>query len=130
MKRNKTLRLYVLGFITWLIPFVISFAFYDRTGNLNVNYGLFKCIMVVTSSLTGMYVMMYHFKYVNSSYFREGVIAGLLWLVINILLDLVILVPMAGMTLTSYFTTIGLGYLQIPIICIAVGTILQRKVAT
>jgi hypothetical protein len=127
MRKNKSLRLVLLGFITWLVPFVASFGFYDRLGNLNVSYGFFKSVMVVISSITGMFVLFYHLKLIHTNYMREGFIAGMVWLVINYVLDIFILIPMAGMTLTEYFSTIGLGYLQIPVISTSVGMILQRK---
>jgi hypothetical protein len=117
-----------MGFITWLIPFVASFGFYDRAGNLNVSYGMFKSVMVVVSSITGMYLLNQHMKLIQSNFMREGLITGIAWLMINYVLDLLVLVPMAGMTLVEYFTTIGLGYLQIPVICTFVGMILKRKI--
>jgi hypothetical protein len=129
MKKHKSLRLIVLGFITWLVPFIAAFGFYDRTGNLNVSYGLFKCVMIVVSSLTGMWMLIYHMDFVHKNFVREGLITGISWLVINYLLDLVILVPMSGMSIGQYFMTIGLGYLQIPVVCLAVGMIVQRKIS-
>lgn len=116
MKTNKTLRLTLLGLLTWIVPFVVSFIFYDRTGNLNVSYGLFKCVMVVVSSFIGMYALAYHLRYISSKLFREAVIAGLTWFFINIFLDIIILIPMSGMSYGQYLTTIGIGYLQIPVI--------------
>jgi hypothetical protein len=127
MKKRKSLRLLVLGFLTWVIPFVTSFGFYDRTGNLNVSYGFFKSVMVVLSSVTGMYALSYHMRLVNDNFKKEGFIAGIVWLVTNYVLDLVVLVPMAGITTREYFLTIGLGYLQIPVMSTAVGIIIQRK---
>ena len=127
MKKNKSLRILLLGFITWLVPFVVSFGFYDRSGNLNVAYGLFKCVMVVISAITGMWALMYHMNSVRTRFIREGLITGFSWLLINYLLDVFILVPMSGMSLGQYFMTVGLGYLQIPVICVAVGVIVQRK---
>jgi hypothetical protein len=128
MKKNKSLRLILLGFIIWLVPFIASFGFYDRTGNLNVSYGFFKCVMIVVSSITGMYVLSYHLNLVRSNYFKEGCIAGITWLIMNLLLDIVILIPMAGISFKEYLANIGFGYLQIPVICISVGMILQRKI--
>jgi hypothetical protein len=127
MKRNKTIRLVLLGLLTWVVPFVVSFGFYDRTGNLNVSYGLFKCVMIIVLSITGMFALHYHLRFLDSNYLREGFKAGIVWLIINLCLDVVILVPMAGISYGQYFATIGLGYLQIPVMCIAVGMILQHK---
>jgi uncharacterized membrane protein YpjA len=40
---------------------------------------------------------------------------GLLWLVVNLVLDFVILLPMSHMSLSDYIAQIGLRYLMIPI---------------
>jgi hypothetical protein len=125
--KNKLLRLFVLGFITWFFPFVISFGFYDRSGNLNVTYGLFKSVMVVVSSVVGMIALSFHLKFIRNNFMKEGLIAGFSWLLINYLLDFFVLIPMSGMSAGQYFLTIGLGYVQIPVICLAVGMIVQRK---
>jgi hypothetical protein len=94
---------------------------------LNVSEDFFKSAMIVISSLTGMYALQRYFRLVEKSYFREGIVCGITWLAINLLLDMIILVPMAKMQLRDYFLSIGLRYLQIPIICSAVGMILNRK---
>jgi hypothetical protein len=125
--KNRSIRLIVLGFITWLVPFIVSFGFYDRTGDLNVTYGLFKCVMIVVSSLTGMWMLAYHMNFISKNFAREGLITGISWLLINYTLDLLVLLPMSGMSIGQYFMTVGLGYLQIPVICLAVGMIVQRK---
>jgi hypothetical protein len=125
--KNRSIRLIVLGFITWLVPFILSFGFYDRTGNLSVSYGFFKSVMIVVSSLTGMWMLIYHLNFIHKNFVREGFITGISWLAINYILDLLVLVPMSGMSVGQYFLTIGLGYLQIPVVCLAVGMIVQRK---
>ena len=52
-----------------------------------------------------------HFRNIEADYLREGVIFGLVWLGINILLDVVILIPMAGILFAECFTQTGLCYL-------------------
>jgi uncharacterized membrane protein YpjA len=60
-------------------------------------------------------------------YFKEGIIIGITWFGINILLDLLVLIPMSGMSIADYFAQIGIRYLAIPAISIAVGTALENK---
>ena len=127
MKTNKILRLLLLGFLIWLIPFVTSFGFFDRSGKLSINYDLFKSIMIVISSLVGCYAIIRYYKSVHHNFAKEGMITGLVWLGINLLLDLIILIPMSEMPYPEYFNSIGLRYLQIPVICMAVGLLLERK---
>jgi hypothetical protein len=127
---RKIIRIILLGILIWIIPFITGFAFYDRSGNLTINYDLFKSIMIVVSSVVSSYAILRHYKSITENFIREGYITGLGWLAINLLLDLIILVPMAKMQMKDYFAAIGVRYLQIPVICIMIGILLQRKYLT
>ena len=81
--------------------------------------------MIVVGSFTGAIFLILYFKKVTESYFREGLVIGLIWLAINWVLDFVILVPMAKMDIGAYFAQIGLRYLTIPIFSIAVGYLMD-----
>ena len=124
---KKSIRLILFGVLIWIIPFVISFAFYDSAGKLTTSYDLFKSTMRIVSSLIGCYFLYRHFLPIREQFMKEGIVAGLVWLVINLILDVVVLVPMAKMEMNDYFVAIGLGYLQIPIICFMAGWILEQK---
>ena len=127
MKTNKIVRLIFLGFVVWLVPFVISLGFFDKSGKLTIGYDLFKSIMIVISTVVGCYALIRYFKTISGNFRREAWLAGLTWLAINLILDLVILIPVAKMSYTEYFSSIGLRYLQIPIICLAAGVMLDRR---
>ena len=124
---KKHIRNFGYGFLTWLIPFVASFFFYSKEGGLTIDIFLFKSIMIVVGSISAAILLVYYFKKVNTSYFKEGLIVGLTWLSINILLDLLILIPMSGMSIADYFTQIGIRYIVIPVMSIMVGTVLSNK---
>jgi hypothetical protein len=115
------------GFLSWLVPFITSFLFYTREGELTIDIFLFKSIMIVVGSVTAAFLMISYFKAINADYFKEGVVLGLTWFGMNILLDLVILVAMFGMPAGDYFTQIGLRYVVIPVMCITVGAALKNK---
>jgi hypothetical protein len=118
---NKNLKILLFGFLTWLIPFVSGFFFYSREGQLLIDIFLFKSIMIVVASITGASLLMLYFRALEKDYLREGITVGLVWFTINILLDLVALVPMSGMSIGDYFAQIGLRYLIIPTMGIAMG---------
>jgi hypothetical protein len=124
---KKTLRLIGFGVLIWLIPFVISFGFYDANGNLTTSYDLFKSCMIVISTLVGCYFLYRYFSSVVEHFAKEGAITGITWLLINLVLDFIILVPFAKMELKDYIVTIGIRYLQIPIITYITGRIVERK---
>ncbi len=124
---KKYLKTILYGFLAWLIPFISAFFFYTREGKLTIDQLLFKNIMVVVGSVTGAILLVLYFKKIKADYLREGIITGIIWFAINILLDLLILIPMSGMPVSKYFTQIGLGYLAIPAMAIAVGATLANK---
>lgn len=111
---KKYLKNILYGFLAWLIPFVASFFLYTREGKLTIDIFLFKSIMIVVGSFSAAFLLVSYFKKINAYYFKEGIIVGLTWFGINILLDLTVLIPMSGMSIGDYFTKIGIGYLQFP----------------
>jgi hypothetical protein len=110
----------VLGLLSWAIPFVVSFAFVDRTGQWLIPYPLFKSIMVVVFGGLGTWFLVLAFRRLRPST-TTGLALGLYWLAINLVLDLVALLPLTGMTVGGYVEDIGLRYLLIPIIAAAMG---------
>lgn len=124
---KKYLKNVLYGFLAWLIPFAASFIFYTREGQLTIDVFLFKSIMIIVGSFSAAFLLVSYFKKIHADYYKEGIIVGITWFGINILLDLLVLIPMSGMSIVNYFTQIGLSYLAIPAMSIAVGTSLQNK---
>lgn len=118
---NKNLKILLFGILAWLIPFILSFFFYSREGELQINIFLFKSIMIVVGSITGAVLLVLYFRALEKNYLKEGITVGLAWFAVNILLDLVVLIPMSGMSIGDYFAQIGLRYLVIPVMSIAMG---------
>jgi|WetSurMetagenome_2_1015567.scaffolds.fasta_scaffold00657_5 hypothetical protein len=116
----------IFGFLSWLIPFVAAFLFFNQKGELLINELLFKNIMIVIASYFSAFLIIKYFKTVDQNYVKEGIMLGVLWLVINLVLDMATLVPM-GKTIGVYLTQIGLGYLMIPAMTILAGKILEIK---
>ena len=124
---NKYLKNILYGFLAWLIPFVASFFFYTREGELTIDIFLFKSIMIVIGSFSAAFLLVSYFKKIDADYFNEGIIVGFTWFGLNNILDILILIPMSGMSIADYFIQIGIRYLAIPAMSIAVGTALQNK---
>lgn len=117
-------RLTALGFASWLIPFVGSFAFFGPQG-LMVPVPLFKSIMVVLFGGTGTWLLVRAFRTLRPT-LANGLALGAYWLVINLVLDCVILLPLTGQPLLAYMQDIGLRYALIPIIAAGFGTVAER----
>ena len=124
---KKYLKNILYGFLAWLIPFAASFFFYTSQGKLTIDVRFFKSIMVVVGSISAALLLISYFKKIKSNYIKESIIVGLTWFAINIILDIIILIPMSGMSFTDYFTQIGLGYIVIPVMSIMIGIALENK---
>lgn len=124
---NSIVKAFLFGFLSWLIPFISSFPFYSKEAGLLIDVFLFKSIMIIVGAVTGAFLMVLYFKNVNKKYLKEGLLLGLIWFVLNIGLDMLVLVPMAKITISSYFMGIGIRYLVIPIFSITIGYLLEVK---
>ena len=127
MAKNIITKNILLGFLSWLIPFAVSFLFYKPGGELVVPYATFKTTITVVGVISGCYLLFRYFKSVDSDFIRNGVIVGFSWFAINIILDALILIPMMKSTLSEYFMSIGLSYISIPVISITIGYLLDKK---
>ena len=126
MAGSFSLRSWLLGLATWAIPFASSFAFVDRSGQLQIPQPLFKSLMVVIGGGVGAVLLVQAFKSIRPSA-ATGLALGALWLAINLALDLAVLVPMSGMTVAGYLQDIGLRYLLLPIVAVAMGSVADRR---
>ncbi len=115
-----TRRTTLLGFLTWLVPFAVSFLFVDSSGHWIIPQPLFKSIMVVVFGGFGTALLVAAFRRIRPT-MRSGLALGGYWLAINLALDLAVLRPLAGMSVRDYVYDIGLRYLLIPIIAAAMG---------
>lgn len=124
---KKYLKNIFYGFLAWLIPFLASFLFYSKEGGLNIDIFLFKTIMIVVGTFSAAFLLVSYFKNIKADYLKQGLTVGITWFTINILLDLLVLIPMLKMSLPDYFTQIGLRYLAIPAMSLAIGSALKNS---
>lgn len=124
---KQPIKLIGFGLLTWLVPFIVAIFFYTADGELAIDKFLFKSIMLVVAGIFNTTLLVLMFRTVTDEYIRTGIIIGLTWLAINIGLDLIVLVGMLDTNLATYFREIGLGYLIIPIISIAMGKAIAQS---
>ncbi|MBL7831675.1 MAG: hypothetical protein JNK41_11650 [Saprospiraceae bacterium] len=129
MTKKIIIKNLILGFLSWLIPFAVSFLFYKPGGELVVPYATFKSTIMLVGIISGCYLLFRYFKFIESDYIKNAVIVGLSWFSINIILDTVILIPLMKTTFVDYFMSIGLSYFSIPTISITMGYLLNKKVS-
>ncbi|MBK8372956.1 MAG: hypothetical protein IPL20_16740 [Saprospiraceae bacterium] len=130
MDKKLMIKIGLLGFLSWLIPFFVSFLFFKPGGELLVLYATFKSVITVVGVLSGCYLLYRYFMYVDKDFVRNGVIVGVVWFLINIVFDAIVLIPMMKTTFQEYFMTIGLSYFSIPVVSTAMGYLLENKKKT
>lgn len=128
LREIVTPRILIYGVLSWLLPFAAAFGFYDPDGTLAVPLPLFKSAMVVIGGAVGSVLLVLTFRRVGPST-GLGLGIGLLWLAINWGLDLLVLLPMSGMTAADHAVDIGLRYLLLPIIATGMGAAAARAAA-
>jgi hypothetical protein len=116
----------LFGVLSWLVPFLAAFAFFDQTGTLTIAQPLFKSLMVVIGGAVGVGLLVLAFRQTTAS-ITSGLAIGLLWLAINLILDFLVLVPMSDTTTADYLSDIGLRYLLFPIIAVGMGAAAERR---
>jgi len=70
-----------------------------------------------------------YFKDIKINFVMEGIITGIVWFIIAIVIDLVMFMPASPMHMnfTDYMMTIGVKYLIIPVVTIGTGYVAQSN---
>lgn len=119
MRISYPLRVMSLGVVTWLVPFVTSVLLMDRTGAPRISVDLFKSLMVVVGTGVGAWCLV-GVRCSLTAHGRCSWLIGGIWFALNVALDLAILLPLTGMPMDDYVRQIGVRYLTIPIVAVAI----------
>jgi len=107
---KKYLFLLLGGFLVWLIPFLVSFPFFDQEGNLIANFFTFKVVMALVLFISSYFI----FKRLCKFYADfSPVIAILVTIAISVLIDFGTIIPFTGLSLGEYAVQILSLYLVI-----------------
>ncbi|MCL5884515.1 MAG: hypothetical protein M1377_04095 [Deltaproteobacteria bacterium] len=117
-------RALLLGFLVWIVPFVIGLISYPVR---ELWRALFESIMALVLSVIVVISASIYFKHIEDNYLKEGIFIGLLWFAMSILIDLPFFSygPMK-MNLKDYAADIGLTYVMIPTITTGFGIVLEN----
>ena len=116
----------LFGFLVWVIPFVMAILIFPIRNN---DRPLFESIMPVVVVLCVVIFACLYFPKLQGRLLREGIILGVVWLAISLVLDLILFMPDSPMHMSfiDYLKDIGLTYLMIPAITIGFGYLLEKK---
>ena len=108
------------GFLVWLVPFVVAFMVFPIHQS---NRPLFESVMAVPICATAVVFGLVYLKDIQKDRIKAGIILGILWFVIPILIDapLMLLGGPMYMTIAEYMSDIGVTYLCIPLITWGLG---------
>lgn len=123
---NKNLKIVIFGILVWLIPFLVSFVVFPLKATMRP---LFESIMPLVLTIAVVTLSYYYLKSIESNFVKEGMIIGLTWFIINILIDLFMFMPASPMHMSfaDYMMDIGLTYVLIPVITIGMGLMASNK---
>ncbi len=125
---KKYLKITLFGFLVWLIVFIVSILISPLK---TATPALFESIMPVVITICTLLFLIIYLRKQKTSFLKTGIIIGSMWLVINIILDLLLFMwgPMK-MTLLNYLMDIGLTYLIIPVVTTGLGYSIDRHLLT
>jgi hypothetical protein len=121
---DKTIKILGYGFIIWLVPFIASLLIYPIKSFANP---LFESIMPVIITMAVVIFSVVYFRGVNENFFKEGIVIGLVWFLLSIIIDLIFFIPASPMQMSfaNYMMDIGITYLIIPVVTIGFGYIIH-----
>ena len=124
---NKNLKIVLFGFLVWLVPFLVSFVVFPLRASM---YPLFESIMSVIVAISAVTFSYFYLKGIEINFVRESILIGIVWFIINIVIDLIMFMPSSPMHMAfnDYIMGIGIKYLIIPSVTIGLGYMAQNKV--
>lgn len=124
----KTLgRWLLVSFLIWLLPFLASMPFFNREGQLIVNFWIFKTLMVaiMVATAIGGFRWFYRSTTYETGDWRAFSLLGAGTMGLNIALDSLTVIPLTNMSLVDYSSQVGVWYGLIVVVSLASGLRLQ-----
>ena len=120
---NKNLKIVNYGLLVWLIPSLVSVTSAFFSGAMNV-------FEIVSATAIAVTVIVFSYLYLNSlnaSFVKEGVLIGISWLILSIVLDLILITAgISQLNLTNYAMYVAPMYIIIPAVTIGLGLYMNR----
>ncbi len=120
---NKRVQIVLLGFMIWALRFIAGGIGFTPSVTLNLTEILGLEAFSVTIGLALALFLVFRDK--GQNYKRTGWEAGIAWYVILLLMDLILLIGLAGLPIELWYPEI-LFHFKVVIIPIVVGYLLAR----
>jgi hypothetical protein len=121
---NKNLKIVGYGFLVWLIPSLITVVL-EFFSNVFLIFEIISAAAIAITVITFSYL---YLKGINANFIKEGVLVGVIWLIISILLDLLMItVGITQIGLTSYAMYVAPLYIIILAVNIGLGAYMGQN---
>ncbi len=118
-------RAILYGFFVWLIPFGVALAIFRLRES---HRPLFESIMPVLVTIVVVVFALSYLRRVRTGFLKEGVLLGVLWLLISVVIDLPLMLGhKVNMTLPEYLADVGLTYLIMPAVTVGLAIAASRR---
>lgn len=117
MDLKNDLKIITFGFMVWLIPTIVTYI-----TSLTSGLYLFEIISALSIAITVIIFAYLYFIDLDSHFIRDGIILGMIWIIISIVLDIVlVLLGITKLTLSQYLFYVAPIYIIIPAVTIGFG---------
>lgn len=117
MDLKNDLKIITFGFMVWLIPTIVTYITSFTSGLY-----LFEIISALSIAITVIIFAYLYFIDLDSHFIRDGIILGVIWIIISIVLDIIlVLLGITKLTLSQYLFYVAPIYIIIPAVTIGFG---------
>ncbi|MDD9868082.1 MAG: hypothetical protein OXU73_02020 [Candidatus Campbellbacteria bacterium] len=113
------------GFLIWFIPFMISFPFFNKAGEILIDRTAFNVFITVVLIFVFSFFLWLYLKSVDKDFRKNTIVFGLTAFFVSVFADLFVLVGLLTVTLYEYFIWTLPAYLNILIITILVERVIE-----
>ena len=117
MDLKNDLKIITFGFMVWLIPTIVTYITSFTSGLY-----LFEIISALSIAITVIIFAYLYFIDLDSHFIKYGIIIGVIWIIISIVLDIIlVLLGITKLTLSQYLFYVAPIYIIIPAVTIGFG---------
>lgn len=121
---NKNAKIINYGLLVWLVPSLITVILGSFLAAMNI----FEIVSAAAIAVIVIIFSYLYFKGIAENFIKEGVLIGISWLIISIVLDIILIfLGISQLTLMNYTMYVAPLYIIIPAITIGLGLYMNQK---
>ena len=121
---DKNAKIINYGLLVWLIPSLITVILGSFLAAMNI----FEIVSAAAIAVIVIIFSYLYFKGITENFIKEGILIGISWLIISIVLDIILIfLGISQLTLMNYAMYVAPLYIIIPAITIGLGLYMNQK---